>query len=242
MTVSVGRVRPCPVLHAQVRRARPQHDSRRRRRGDAQCGADAGGGTAVGSPRASQGRSAKYGQVKASPSRSLGLRVQTMIVMKFGGTSVADQAAIERLIAHRARRAAGRGAARRRRCARADRRRVRAVGRDRSAARRRGAGRRRRRRRRAHQPAASCASVTSTVAGRDRRRRARAARGRARINREFDELERRRAALARAARGSPRWLDAHRRDRRDPQQPHRRRGARRRTGCRRRGSTRAGRS
>ena len=66
MTVTVGRLRPCPLLRLQVRRARPQHDPRRRGRGDPQRRADARRGTVVN------------------------------VVMKFGGTSVADAEAMMR--------------------------------------------------------------------------------------------------------------------------------------------------
>ena len=57
-----------PALRLQVRGARPQHDSRRRRRGDSQRRADAPRGTAVN------------------------------VIMKFGGTSVADAEAMTRVI------------------------------------------------------------------------------------------------------------------------------------------------
>ena len=77
MTVTVGRVRPCPVLDVQVRGARPQHDSRRRRRGGAQRRADAGRRPAAG----------RLTMATAGP-----------IVMKFGGTSVADAEAIARVV------------------------------------------------------------------------------------------------------------------------------------------------
>ena len=43
MAAFVGRLRACPVLRLQVRRPRPQHHSRSRRRGRAQCRADAFG-------------------------------------------------------------------------------------------------------------------------------------------------------------------------------------------------------
>ena len=130
-----------------------------------------------------------------------------MVVMKFGGTSVADQAAIERLIAHRARGAAGRRAAGRRRCARAGRGGVGAVGRDRSPARRGRPGRRRRRRRRAHQPAGAARSATSRSprSSRDPSLRQPVVDS---LNREFDELERVVSALAVLREVSPRWLDA----------------------------------
>ena len=126
----VGRPRaPVSGSHAQVRRARSQHDSRRRRRVDSQCRADEGG------------------------------RCSSMIVMKFGGTSVADRAAIERLIAIV--RAARQAAIQPESCrlARAHRRRVRARRRDRPAARRRrrSGGRRHRRRARTRARAARSA-------------------------------------------------------------------------------------
>ena len=68
MTVTVGRLRPVSALRLQVRGARPQHDPRRRGRGDSQRRADAQRGTAVN------------------------------VIMKFGGTSVADADAMTRVI------------------------------------------------------------------------------------------------------------------------------------------------
>ena len=68
MAAFVGRLRECPVLDYKFVVLRPQHHSRRRRRGRAQCRADA-----------------------------LGRDARLMIVMKFGGTSVESAAAIERV-------------------------------------------------------------------------------------------------------------------------------------------------
>ncbi len=52
MTVTVGRLRRCPGARLQVRRARPQHDPRRRRRRDPERGADAREGLSMRSRRA----------------------------------------------------------------------------------------------------------------------------------------------------------------------------------------------
>ena len=155
-----------------------------------------------------------------------------MIVMKFGGTSVADRAAIERLIAivRAARQAAIQPESAR--LARADRR---------------GLGARRRR------PIGCSASRREAGAGdvEGARRACRALCGAAPRRRAsvitddaqraaVERVRRRRVRRARAhrrrARRAARSLAAlarrHRRDRRDPQQPHRRRGADRRTDCR----------
>ena len=61
---------PLPALRLQVHRARPQHDSRRRRRGHSERRADASRGPAV----------------------------NANVIMKFGGTSVADAEAMNRVL------------------------------------------------------------------------------------------------------------------------------------------------
>ena len=84
MAVSVGRVRACPGAHAQVRRARSQHDSRR--------------GWCIGSQRGADAQT----------------QGQLVIICKFGGTSVADRAAMSgssRSFARRGRRRSSRRAA-----------------------------------------------------------------------------------------------------------------------------------
>ncbi len=156
-----------------------------------------------------------------------------MIVMKFGGTSVADRAAIERLIAivRAARQAAIQPESAR--LARADRRRLRARRRHGPSARRGGRGRRGRNRSGVAQKLARCASAHLEVA------RVIATTGRAPAsNRSFDERVRRartyRRRAGRAARGHAALARRHRGHRRDAQQPHRGRRADARMAWRRR--------